>query len=34
MWMTFDATALRGRIEFGSIAEELEQKIKAQLIVD
>jgi hypothetical protein len=34
--MTFDATALRGRIEFEfeSIAEELEQKINAQLIVD
>ncbi|MDR0590265.1 MAG: 30S ribosomal protein S4 [Puniceicoccales bacterium] len=34
VWMTFDATALRGRIEREPIAEELEQKINCQLIVE
>jgi small subunit ribosomal protein S4 len=34
VWMTLDAAALRGRIEREPIAEELEQRINGQLIVE
>jgi small subunit ribosomal protein S4 len=34
MWITFDSAALKGRIEREPIAEELEQKINTQLIVE
>lgn len=33
-WMTFDEDALSGKVERDPIAEELEQKINAQLIVE